>query len=373
MRCITPMVRFYNLVPDLQEGEKVAQKILSRRKVFENLQEDENYLSRIQNKNEELEAKGIPWRYQLIGCQNCWACQLKKAAEWATRIMWECKEHEHNYFITLTYDEEHLPLYNKMIYTDENGETTTYENDGTWTGTLQPEDVTKFIKTLRKHFEREGITGIKYFYCGEYGNEGQNGNMGYRPHYHMILMGAPLDIDTFYSWKHDNKQHKLHWKCKQLENWWQKGFIDVAEVEWNCAAYVARYCMKKIDNNNDPRKYAEVGKQKEFIRMSRNPGIGMKYYKEHRNEIYDLDGVAVKTIKNKTTWLKPPAAFDRKLKEEKPELYEKIKESRIAAAERDRKYKEELIKGISDKEQLQREAEKVIQKGKLLKRITQFE
>lgn len=372
MKCITPMVRYYNLVPDLQEGEKAAQKILSRQKVFDNLKENENYLSRIQDKNKELEEKNIPWRYQLIACQNCWACQLKKSAEWATRIMWECKEHEQNYFITLTYDEEHLPIYEKMIYTDKDGTKTTYENDGTWTGTLEPEDITKFIKTLRKHYEREGITGIKYFYCGEYGNEGKNGSMGYRPHYHMILMGAPLDINKFYSWKHDNKQHKIHWKSKELEKWWNKGFVDVAEVEWNCAAYVARYCMKKIDNNNNPEEYAKVGKKPEFIRMSRNDGIGMKYYKKHKEDIYKLDGIAVKTIKNQTTWLKPPKAFDRKLQTEQPELYEQIKQSRIEAAERDRIYKQELLKGISDKEQLKREAEKVIQKGKLLKRIADF-
>lgn len=369
MECFTPMIRYYCISPNknLPEDEHLTQKIIPREKVFANLKQNENWLTRIQDKNEELEKQGSMWRYQLIPCRHCWACQLKYSAEWASRLTWESKYHEHKYYITLTYNEENLPIYETFKYIDKDGDITIYENDGTWNGTLEPDDITRFIKTLRKYYERQNIKGIKYFYCGEYGGE------KLRPHYHMILFGAPLDISQFYDWKLDPKTHKLHWKSKELDRWWGKGFVDVAEVEWNSCAYVARYCMKKIDNNNDPRIYAEHGKIKEFIRMSRNPGIGMRYYKENRDKIYENDEVIQKTIKGKTSTFKPPQAFDKKLKEELPEVYEKIKESRQQAAERNRKLKNELLKGISDKQRLEQEAEKTITKGKMLKRIVEFD
>lgn len=365
MQCVTPMVRFYQILPDeIKQKEpdiKPWQKIIPRHEVFYNLKKDENYLSRIQDLNYDFAQQGKDYRYQLIPCQHCWACNLRKASEWASRLMFETQRHENNYFITLTYDDEHLPMFEKCWYTDKDGYKYEFENDGTWMGTLQPEDVTRFIKTLRKHYERQGITDIKYFYCGEYGSENE------RPHYHMILMGAPLDIEQFYSMKLDDKKF-LHWKSKELEKWWGKGFVDVGEVEWGNCSYVARYTMKKINNDNDPREYAEKGKLKEFIRMSRRPGIGRQYYEENKDKIYECDEIIQRNVSGKITSLKPPSAWDKLLKDENPEKYELIKQSRQAAAERSRKAEQELTKGISDLELLERKAEKITKIGKLLPR-----
>lgn len=361
MNCFTPMVRYY-CTEKSSEDEQVFQKIIPRSEVFERLNKNENYLSIIQDKNADLEAQGSKYRYQLIPCKHCWACQLKYSAEWATRLTWEAQRYEHKFYITLTYNEEHLPIYEQMKYIDKDGDVTIYENDGTWTGCLQPKDTKKFINTLRKFYERRGLTDIKYFYCGEYGEQG-------RPHYHMILLGAPLDINQFYDFHVDPVHKKLHWKSKEIDKWWGKGFADVAEVEWNSCAYVARYCMKKINTENDTRYYAEQGKYKEFIRMSRRPGIGMRYYDENKEKIYKYDEVIQRTIKGNVSSFKPPKAFDKKFKEEFPEQWESIKASREAAAERNRQYRKELYKGISDLEQLKMEAEKTQTKGKLLKRL----
>lgn len=357
------MIRYYCNVPKQSPDEKVWQKIIPRQEVFTRLKANQNYLSIIQDKNYELEKSGSNYRYQLIPCRHCWSCQLKYAAEWATRLTWESQRYEHKYYITLTYDEEHVPIFSSMLYTDKDGKTTEYENDGTWNGSLEPKDMNKFINTLRKHYERQGIKDIKYFYCGEYGGKTE------RPHYHMILFGAPLKIEQFYDFYEDPKHKKLHWKSKELDKWWNKGMIDVAEVEWNSCAYVARYCMKKISNENDGRIYAEKGKYKEFIRMSRKPGIGMRYYDENLEKIYENDEVIQKTIKGNTSAFKPPKAFDRKFKESHPEQWEKIKASREAAAERNRLLKADLTRGITDLELLQREAEKTISKGNMLKRL----
>ena len=276
-------------------------------------------------------------------------------------LTWESERYDHKFFITLTYDDEHLPLFEKMTYTDKDGYIHEFENDGTWNGSLQPEDVTRFIKTLRKHFERQGITDIKYFYCGEYGETTK------RPHYHMILFGAPLNIYDFYDF-HIDKRHKMHWKSKEIERWWGKGMIDLAEVEWSSCAYVARYCMKKIDLENDPIQYAQQGKYKEFVRMSRRPGIGVRHFQEHMEEIYEHDEVIQKTVKGVTSSFKPPKAFDQRFKDLYPEWWEEIKASREQAAERTRIMKKEIYKGISDLEMNERNAQKVIQKGNWLPR-----
>lgn len=381
MRCITPMVRYYDkAASDYKEkynlkDMKVFQQIVPRSQVFDQLSQNNNYLSQIQNKNYELKKQGSNMRYELIPCRNCFACNLNYSAEWATKLTWECQESEHNYFITLTYDEEHLPIYETFKYIDEDQQETIYKNDGTWTGTLEPEHVNTFINSLRKYMKREkNHTGIKYYYCGEYGNESKTG-MGYRPHYHIILMNCPLDISQFYDWHLDNKHKKLHWKSKELNHYWDKGLVDVAEVEWNNCAYVARYCMKKLKvrDKYTVQNYAMQGKIPEYVRMSRRPGIGTRYYERNKEKIYENDEVIQRTIHGKVSSFKPPKSFDKKFKEEFPEQWKLIKESRAAAAERDRLLKAELYKGISDLEQLEREAEKVQLKANMLKRTVDFD
>lgn len=363
MQCITPMVRMYYDVKKDSEDDKHYQKIVPRQTVFANLQADENYYTRIAERNEHEKEIGSKLRYQLIPCRHCWACHLNYAKDWATRLTYECKYHEHRYFITLTYDEEHLPLFESMKYIDKDGQVSIFENDGTWTGSLVPEDMTKFIKKLRKFYN---VDGIKYFYAGEYGEKTE------RPHYHMILFGAPLNMKNWHSF-HIDGNHKLHWKDSDIEKMWGKGMIDIAEVEWASCAYVARYCMKKINNENDSVEYAKVGKIKEYVRMSRRPGIGVRYYNEHKHDIYENDEVIITTAKGNADVIKPPKAFDKRFKEEYPEEWESIKASREACAERSRKLEKELTQGITDMERYERKAQKLMKIDQLLPRIGEFD
>lgn len=367
MQCVTPMVRIYSDVQKVGD-EKVWQKIVPRSTVFENMQSNENYLTRIQDRNLKLQEEGSPLRFQLIPCKHCWACKLNYSKDWATRLTWECKRHEHRYFITLTYDEENLPLYGAMRYVDKDGYEYEFENDGTWTGSLRPEDVTRFIKRLRKKYTKDDgkPRDIKYFYAGEYGET------GLRPHYHMILFGVPLDITKFYDF-HIDWNHKLHWKSKELDELWGKGIIDIAEVEWSSCAYVARYCMKKINNDNDPLEYAKLGKLKEFVRMSRRPGIGVRYFDENKQHIYENDEVIITSLKDKVSVIKPPKAFDQRFKNEFPEQWEKIRESRAAAAERSRQLEKELTEGITDMELYERKCQKLIKIDQMLPRSGDFD
>ena len=350
MRCVTPMFRVF------QKEHHETGRIIAREKVLEHLNYDPNY---IRTQMERFKERDPSIGIEQIPCGKCWACKLNYSAQWATRLSLETKKSEHNYFITFTYDDNHLPINERVKIGEE-----VIENDGTWGGSLDPEDMTRFIKTLRKHFEREykeqGLEPpkIKYFYCGEYGPSTQ------RPHYHMILLNAPLDLSQFYGTFVDTN-FKAHWKSKQLEHWWAKGMIDVAEVEWSNAAYVARYCMKKLQQYGSKEDYYRDGRYPEFIRMSK--GIGFEYFQQHKDEIYKHDEIVMKTIKGNIGSVKPPKAFDRKMKELDPEGFELIQLSRKHAAERADEIKRTLT-SYTDKQMLEMEREKVLLKAGMLPR-----
>lgn len=355
MKCVTPMFRYVALV-----DQKTNKGVISRKEALNILNNyDSNYYQAIKKYN----YKNPYHKLQMIGCQECWACQLNKSAQWATRIMCEVKESPNNYFITLTYDDLHLPIAEKLyqLKKHKNGssEILEYENDGTWGGTLQPKDTEKFMHDIRQYFERKGHKGIKVYYVGEYGEQ------THRPHYHFILMNLPLDPKEFYGF-HIDGNYKAHWKSKEIERYWDKGMIDIAEVEWSSAAYVARYCMKKLFPKNED-EYYQQGKLPEFTRMSRRPGIGMKYYEEHKHDIYKNDEMIARTVKGKVSSFKPPKAWDKKFKEEFPEEFEIIKKSRMKAAERAEKIQRELS-DYTDLEKQNIATRKVLEKNSMLPR-----
>lgn len=316
-------------------------KIVPRSEVMEGLEHNPNMVrNTIMKINNYNKIHGIDKGYETIPCGYCYACKLNKSAEWATRCILESYKYSHNWFITLTYDNDHLPP----------------------DGTLAPEDMTRLIHTIREYYRiKKGIKRISYLYCGEYGT-----NTG-RPHYHLLLFGAPFDLDQFYDTFVDTN-YKTHWKSKELDKWWGKGMCDICVLEWSNAAYVARYTMKKaFAEPNSQDKYEAIGKIPEFIRMSRRPGIGMDYYDEHWQEIYELDQMVMKTIKGNTGNFKPPKAFDRKLEKLNPDLYNYIKENRKKCAERG--YKNDiLLTDYTDYEQLTHKAENVILKANMLPR-----
>lgn len=48
---------------------------------------------------------------QLVPCGHCAACESSRKSDLQLRIQMEIEKHKHNWFITLTYDDEHLPLF----------------------------------------------------------------------------------------------------------------------------------------------------------------------------------------------------------------------------------------------------------------------
>lgn len=224
--------------------------------------------------------------------------------------MLECKEWEQNWFLTLTYNEENV-VYNAIVNT-ETGEVGEVK-------TLVPEHLTKFMKDLRRYFEYHfGHTGIRFYACGEYGDKTQ------RPHFHLIVFNLPLN--DLVQWKSVNGNP--YFLSETILKIWEKGHITVCNVNWETCAYVARYIMKKWKGEGAKEFYEIKGIEPEFVRMSRNPGIGKKYFETNKEEIYKNDEIIAIGANGKAQKIKPPKYFDRLFDIESPEDMEKIRKKR---------------------------------------------
>lgn len=235
-----------------------------------------------------------------VPCGRCIGCRLDYSRSWAVRCLLESKEHEDNQFITLTYDDAHLPKDHSV----------------------HKRDVQLFLKRLRKYIKYHlNIDNIKYYACGEYGDKSE------RPHYHLILFGLPLPDKRFLSCVRGNKLYvsDIIAKC------WPYGIHSVGEVNYETAAYTARYVMKK-KKGYLADYYKQKGIESEFNLMSRRPGIGLKYFEENYDKIYKTDEVIYTNANNQAMTLKPCSYYDKKFDLIDSKHLEKIKESRTVRA-----------------------------------------
>lgn len=218
-----------------------------------------------------------------VPCGQCIGCRFNRAENWASRMMHEASIHEHNSFITLTYNDDHLPP----------------------DGNLSPDDVTKFLKRLRKHLKGKKIL---YYYCGEYGENFS------RPHYHICLFGYDFSTDRF---PHRLAGETPVYRSPSLEKLWPFGFSEIGSLEYDSARYVAGYVQKKVLGKKAKEHYSKIDPQTgevqdvlpEFARMSRRPAIGLNWIKQYHSDIYNHDVCYVGDKK-----LRPPAYYDKWLK-----------------------------------------------------------
>lgn len=260
----------------------------------------------------ELNGKKI-YEELLLPCGKCIGCTIERSRQWATRMMLELKYHEKACFITLTYDDEHLPI--SGYYTD----------DGEWheSHTLLKKDFQKFMKRLRRHYERRDGEKVRFYSCGEYGSKTK------RPHYHAILFGVDFSEDR-YVWSKTDKGF-TQYRSETLEKLWTEGNSLICEVNWNTCAYVSRYCTKKYYGKQNIY-YQTLNIQPEFTLMSRRPGIGAKYFEEHADEVYINQEIFLSNL-NGGLKVRPPSYFDRLYGELHPDEMDIIKMKRKEMAE----------------------------------------
>lgn len=195
----------------------------------------------------------------LIPCGHCIGCRLDHSRAWADRMMLELETSKSGCFVTLTYDNEHIP----PAQFDE--------EDNLLYGTLDKRDCQLFMKRLRKYFDGKKV---RFYLAGEYGEH------TLRPHYHAILFG--LSLNDFPDKKEHGKNElgQLYYISDTLSRIWSKGFVLLSEVSWKTCAYVARYVTKKWSGPY-AIDYAIRNCIPEFSLMSRKPGIGREYLELH--------------------------------------------------------------------------------------------
>lgn len=164
-------------------------------------------------------------RYRfLVPCRKCLGCQIDYSRDWANRMIIELQDNPKAIFLTLTYNNDHLPM------TDEGY------------STLCKRDVQLFFKRLRRHFD--GVR-IRYYLAGEYGTR------TFRPHYHAIVYGIGLSDFSDLEYRGCNERKDPFYSSRVMSDIWSNGFILMSDVTWKTCAYVARYVLKKQGKSSD--------------------------------------------------------------------------------------------------------------------------
>lgn len=160
---------------------------------------------------------------QVVPCGRCNACLLRSRTEWAFRLRQELKFSDYGYFITLTYDNEHLPIIEAV---DEESGAFIY------VPTVVKRDLQLFFKRLRKRFPD---VLIRYYAISEYGAERG------RPHYHAILFFRCPDLVL------DDEQVYQ----KVVDSWLLGQEVTVSPVTEGRILYITTYCYDHFINPPD--------------------------------------------------------------------------------------------------------------------------
>ena len=209
-----------------------------------------------------------------LPCGKCLACRTSYTKDWSVRCLLEASLYKFNYFLTLTYDDQHINYACRKDFTD-------------------------FIDRLRYY-----CPGVRYFACCE------RGETTGRLHFHAILFNCDIPDLEFIGKREGNNV----FDSKLIKKLWQCGLIDIGDVTMASCQYVAGYVMKKLRTHSSD----------EYTLMSLKPGIGAGYFEKNFQVIYETDGVYIKGKKYKA-----PRYFDKLLDRLHPDMFRSVKYDRI--------------------------------------------
>lgn len=207
-------------------------------------------------------------KYQEVPCGKCMLCRIERTREWKNRLLLELDYWDEACFITLTYNEENLPMDHS----------------------LDKKELQNFFKRLRR---RLGDKKIKYYAVGEYGD------LHHRPHYHAIIFGC------------QNKEY--------IEDSWPFGFVQVGAVEHDSIQYVTGYIRKKLFGDMAKEVYGE--RTPPFSNMSQ--GLGLRFVQDNEKELRKNLGYTLGGVQQGL-----PRYFVKKLEIEQDVIRKKAKESK---------------------------------------------
>lgn len=144
----------------------------------------------------------------VVPCGKCYYCLQNYRNMWITRLKAEYLSCVNGQFVTLTYDNDHLPM--QELVNSETGEIVTKQ---------YPDKVgfQKFLKRLRKKYE------LRYFAVPEYGEQTQ------RVHWHALFFLQFVPDYHFYD---------------IVESTWQNGNVQFGTITDASITYVTKYLLK---------------------------------------------------------------------------------------------------------------------------------
>lgn len=207
-------------------------------------------------------------RGMLVPCGKCVGCRIAHAREWSVRMWHEATSWDKVVFVTLTYDDDHVP----------------------YRGTLMKGDLQDFFKRLRIRSDP-----LKYYACGEYGENTS------RPHYHAIIFGrGPEDREAI------NKA-------------WGQGYVSASPVSYKRMQYVAKYVGKAY--------FGDVAKEVYGDRLPpfqlTSQGLGREYARKNRVKLMREQTDTINGVKvgipgyyKRVLWLDPDNAVEHAIERE---------------------------------------------------------
>jgi hypothetical protein len=253
----------------------------------------------------------------LRDCGQCKGCRLRRRMDTAIRLQHEASLHRDSMFLTLTYEDDSLPV----------------------GGSLRHDDMSKFVRLLRLVLKRSGQdVSIRYFGVGEYGGE-----IG-RPHYHLILFGWwPKDAELIYTKREFSKYASRefqqmfldtgirYFSSPLIDRVWKKGIANFSATSPATMQYVAKYHVDKVTGDRAEDHYSVamgddvfIMRESEQARMSLKPGIGSGWIEKFWRDVYPRSFL----VSSDGTKFAPPKYYDSWLESNQPELFESVKAAR---------------------------------------------
>lgn len=204
----------------------------------------------------KIHPKGEPTHW--LPCGKCLGCREMQQQQLVIRITHEARNATDKHFLTLTYDDDHLP-----------------KNQG-----LQKRDMQLFWKRVRKmretkrmqHRSTQTVDPLKQLTCGEYGDRTR------RAHYHAAAIN--LEIDDLKKWDTENS------RSETIEKAWGNGIVTISELTEGRIKYVAGYVLKKAGYKKQIY-CTEEGEELQPPYRDMSKGLGkqwiMKYQTDLRN------------------------------------------------------------------------------------------
>jgi len=194
-----------------------------------------------------------------IPCGQCIGCRSDRVQQWGLRCMHEAQMHQANSFLTLTYDDEHLPA-------DYSIDKRVFQT---------------FMKRLRKPMAGK----IRFYACGEYGD--QNG----RPHYHALIFGWDFHADRKLI---KETEFGPLYTSDQATKAWPFGHVWIGDVTYKSASYVAGYVAKKITGEAASTHYLRMHPKGYLCQVKpefqlHSVGMGASWYAKYKNDCFPSD------------------------------------------------------------------------------------